>query len=204
VAHHLYIGLVRFFGRYGYWAIFITIFLENTGVPAPGDTVVIFAGFISHRGTLRLSWTILTATIAAILGQCVGFTIGRLGGELLIDRYRRRLLVPYGRYIRAQRIFLRNAAWAVFIARFVMVLRELAGILSGVFRFPFPRFLIWNAAGAVAWSASMGCLGYFLSQNWKRLLHFASRMEIGALVVFVIIVVIIVVVRQRQGEAWKR
>jgi membrane protein DedA with SNARE-associated domain len=200
VAHHVYIVLAHFFARYGYWAIFITIFLENTGVPAPGDTVVIFAGFVSRHDGLRLSWTILVATLAAVAGQCLGFVIGRLGGAVLIEKYRRSLLLPYSRYNWAQNTFLRNAVWAVFIARFVMVLREVAGLLSGVFRFPFSRFLLSNIGGAVVWSVSMSCLGYFLSQSWRRLLHFASRMEIVALIVFGIIA-FIVVLRQRRDVA---
>jgi membrane protein DedA with SNARE-associated domain len=203
VAHHVYIALASFFARYGYWAIFITIFLENTGVPAPGDTVVIFAGFVSRHGSPRLGWTILVATVAAILGQCLGFMIGRMGGAVLIEKYRRKLFLPYSQYDRAQNIFLRNAAWAVFIARFIVVLRELAGLLAGVFRFPFSRFLLSNVAGAVVWSVSMSCLGYFLSRSWRRLLHFVSRMDIVALIVFAIIVAI-VVLRQRRGIAWKR
>jgi membrane protein DedA with SNARE-associated domain len=203
VAHHVYIALAGFFARYGYWAIFIAIFLENTGVPAPGDTVVIFAGFICRRGSLRLGWAILVAAMAAVLGQCLGFVIGRLGGVILIEKYRRTLFLSDHQYIRAQNTFLKNAAWAVFIARFILVLRELAGLLSGVFRLRFSRFLLCNIGGAVVWSVSMSCLGYFLSGSWKRLLHFVSRMDIVAVIIFVIIVPI-VILRQRRAEGRKQ
>lgn len=191
MAHHLYIELTNFFAHYGYWAIFITVFFENTGVPAPGDTVVLFAGFVAHHGGLSLTWTIVSATISAILGQGLGFMIGRLGGEAFIQKYRRKLLISQPRYDRAQRIFLRNAGWAVFVARFVIVLRELAGILSGVFRFPVPSFLLANVAGAVVWAISMSCIGYYFSQSWRQLLHFFSKMDMVAVALFGAVVIII-------------
>lgn len=203
MAHHVYITFTRFFAHYGYWAIFITVFLQNTGVPAPGDTIVIFAGFISRRGSLRLGWTILAAVLSSILGQCFGFVIGRLGGAVVIEKYRRTLSLPQTHYARAQNTFLKNAAWAVFIARFVIVLRELAGLLSGVFRFPFSRFLLSNIGGAILWSVSMSCLGYFLNRSWKRLLHFVSRMDIVVLILFIILVPI-VILQQRRAAGGKR
>lgn len=203
MAHHLYTALSQFFAHYGYWAIFITVFLENTGVPAPGDTVVLFAGFVARRGGLSLLWTILMAAAAAILGQFLGYVIGRLGGEAFIHRYRHTLRVSQTHYDKAQNIFLRNASWAVFVARFVIVLRELAGLLSGVFRFPVSSFMLASISGAVIWSASMSCLGYFLSQSWKQLVHFFSRMDIVVLILFGI-VVLIVVLRQRRSIGAKR
>jgi membrane protein DedA with SNARE-associated domain len=203
VAHHVYILLSHFFARYGYWAIFLTVFLENTGAPAPGDTVVLFAGFVAHRGSLSLVWTIFAATSAAISGQCLGFVIGRVGGEAFIQKYRRGIGVSQSRYDRAQKIFVRNAFWAVFIARYVVVLREVAGLLCGVFRFPLPSFLISNASGAVVWAVSMSCLGYFLSQSWRKLLHFVSRMDIVILILFCLAAVI-VLMRQRKAASGKQ
>jgi membrane protein DedA with SNARE-associated domain len=191
VAHHIYISLSNFFARYGYWTIFVTVLVENIGLPAPGDTVVLFGGFVARHGTLKLLWTILVAIGAAVLGQCLGFAIGRFGGEPLIQKFRRKLLIPETRYDRAQAIFLKNAAWAVFIARFIVVLREFAGLLSGVFRFPLSKFLIFNVGGAVVWSVSMSCVGYFLSRSWRKLLHFVSRMNILALVLFGIALLIL-------------
>jgi membrane protein DedA with SNARE-associated domain len=203
VAHHVYIVLAHFFARYGYWTIFITVLVENTGFPGPGDTVVLFGGFVARHGSIRLIWVILVAICAAVLGQCLGFVIGRYGGEPFIQKYRRKLLISQTRYDRAQDIFLKNAAWAVFIARFIVVLRELAGLLSGVFRFPLSRFLLFNVGGAVVWSVSMSCLGYFLSRSWRQLLHVVSRIDILAVVVFGA-VVLILVWRQRKLISNKR
>jgi membrane protein DedA with SNARE-associated domain len=199
VAHHIYVVLAHFFAHYGYWTIFIIVLLENAGLPAPGDTVVLFGGFVARHGSLRLAWAILVALGAAVLGQCVGFVVGRYGGEPLIQKYRRKLPIAQTRYDRAQDIFLKNAAWAVFIARFVVVLRELAGLLSGVFRFSVSRFLLFNIGGAVVWSVSMSCLGYFLSRSWRELLHFVSRIDMLALVIFGT-AVLILVLRQRKAD----
>lgn len=198
MAHHLYLALSHFFSRYGYWTIFGAVVAENTGVPAPGDTIVLFAGFVAHRGGLSLTWTILAAFLSAVLGQCFGFAIGHWGGKALIERHGRKLLISEKHYQRSQAIFLKNAGWAIFIARYVVGLREVAGLLSGVFRMRLSSFLIPNIAGAALWSVSMSCIGYYLSHSWRRLLEFFSRMDLAALVGFGVVVLILAL---RQ---WKR
>jgi membrane protein DedA with SNARE-associated domain len=198
VAHHLYLALSHFFARYGYWTIFGAVVAENTGVPAPGDTIVLFAGFVAHRGGLSLTWTILAAFLSAVLGQCLGFAIGHWGGKALIERHGRKLLISEKHYQRSQAIFLNNAGWAIFIARYVVGLREVAGLLSGVFRMRLSSFLIPNIAGAALWSVSMSCIGYYLSHSWRRLLEFFSRMDLAALAVFGVVVLILALRQWRR------
>lgn len=198
MAHHLYLVLSHFFARYGYWVIFGAVLVENIGLPAPGDTVVLFAGFVAHRGGLSLTWTILSAFLSAVLGQCLGFLIGRWGGQALIERHGRKLLISQKYYQRSQAIFLKNAGWAVFVARYVVGLRELAGLLSGIFRVRTSIFLVSNIAGAALWSASMSLIGFYLSHSWRRVLEFFSRMDIAALTAFGAVVLVLV------WRQWKR
>jgi membrane protein DedA with SNARE-associated domain len=201
MAHHLYITFSRFFDRYGYWAIAITVFAENVGVPAPGDTVVLFASFLARRGSLRLVWTLFVAFAAAVAGQTVGFGIGRMGGKKLLETRPLRLLISERHYKWAQRVFRKNAAWAVFVARFVLGLRELAGLLSGIFGFPLGKFMVVNTLGAALWSISMNLMGYLLGENWKRLLHLFTRLNLVAVAAFAAAVIILLIRYARKTAA---
>jgi membrane protein DedA with SNARE-associated domain len=204
VPHHLYLVLSHFFDRYGYWVIVGTVFAENTGLPAPGDTVVLFAGFVAHQGGLSLAWTIVSAFLSAFLGQCLGFLIGRWGGRAIIERHGRKLLISEKYYQRSQAIFLKNAGWAIFIARYVVGLREIAGLLSGVFCVRLSSFLAFNIAGAVVWSASMSFIGYDLSRSWRHLLKFFSRMDTVALIGFAAAVIIVALGQHRRRATTSR
>ncbi len=193
MAHHLYITFSRFFAHYGYWAVAITVFAENIGVPAPGDTVVLFASFLARRGSLRLVWTLLVAFLAAVAGQSTGFGVGRFCGKTLLGNRRRWHLISESHYQRAERVFQKNAIWTVLVARFVFGLRELAGLLSGAFEFPARSFLVANALGAAAWSVSMNMIGYLLGGSWERLLRLFTRLNLAAVAAFAAAVVILLI-----------
>jgi len=191
---NLYVLLSHFFARFGYWVIFIGVMLENGGLPVPGETVLLFAGFLAYHGDIELRRAILTAIAGATLGDSLGFCLGRFGGTRFLEKYRRRFFVSERRFARAQAIFLRHADWAVFIARFVTGLRVFSGILAGVFRMPYPRFLFFNFAGAITWATVIGWVGLFFGSNWERLVRLAKQFSevtlavlvLGALIAFML------------------
>ena len=74
--------LTDFFARYGYWVVFFGVMLENGGLPLPGETVLLFAGFLAYQGQIQLVWAIGTAIAGATLGDSLGYTLGRYGGTL--------------------------------------------------------------------------------------------------------------------------
>jgi membrane protein DedA with SNARE-associated domain len=193
VAHHLFIHLSHFFARYGYWTILGATFLENTGIPAPGATLMLFAGFMARTGKLHLEWAVFAAIAGATLGECTGFLIGRLGGEALLERHHRKLFISSHGYERARAIFLKHAGWAIVVARFISGFREIAGILAGVFLMPPSSFMLSNILGAILWSVSMGCLGYFLGKSWRHLFHLFARINVIALMAFAGVIALLVV-----------
>ncbi|HEX5483763.1 MAG TPA: DedA family protein [Terriglobia bacterium] len=187
MAHHLFIALSHFFHHYGYWTVFGATLLENMGIPVPGETVMLFAGFLARRGDLHLVWAILAAIGGATVGECIGYVIGHLGGEAFIERYRKKMLISPRIYERGRAIFLKNAGWAILAARFVSGFREIIGILAGVFGMPPPRFVFFNFVGAIIWSIAIGSAGYFLG-GWGKLLHFLARIDLIALIVFAAVI----------------
>jgi len=181
VAESAFQLLSRFFADYGYWVVFFGVMLENSGLPVPGETVLLFAGFLAYHGRLSLGRAIFTAIVGATLGDSLGYVVGRWGGTALINRYRGRFFLSAHRFDRAQAIFLRFGHWAVFVARFITGLRVIAGPLAGAFLMPYPRFLLSNFSGAVLWAFVIGWVGYLFGSNWQRLLDLFKQVDTAIL-----------------------
>lgn len=200
MGHIVYAFLTRFFARYGYGAVFAGVMLENAGLPVPGESVLLFGGFLAHEGTLALRWVIVLAVAGAIVGDNLGYLLGRYGGVKLLRRARGHAFFTARRFDQAEGAVLRYGAWAVFAARFVIGLRMLAGPLAGGFRMRYRDFLVANAAGALVWGATMGVGGYALGSSWERLVHFARDFDLAAMIA-VAVLVLAWLVRLQLGRA---
>ena len=195
--------LSDFFARYGYWVVFLGVMLENGGLPVPGETVLLFSGFLAYHGRLSLGRAIFTAIAGATLGDNLGYLIGLWGGTALVNRYRGRFLLSARRFDRAQAIFLRFGHWAVFVARFITGLRVIAGPLAGAFVIPYPRFLLFNFSGAVLWSFAVGWVGYLFGSNWQRLISLFKQVDTAVLLAVVFAALIVWVVYRRKNSGQK-
>lgn len=162
--------LQHFLMTYGYWAVLLFVAIESIGIPFPGETMLLVAAI--YAGTthkLSIWLVILAAASGAILGDNIGFWIGREGGYRLLRRY--------GRYIRLNErrlkvgvyLFRKHGGKVVFFGRFVAVLRAWAAFLAGVSRMPWPRFLLFNALGGIIWATLYGLGGYLLGDQVHRL-----------------------------------
>jgi membrane-associated protein len=183
VANAIFNLLSEFFARYGYWAVFFGVLLENVGVPVPGETVLLFAGFLAFQGKIHILPAILVAMAGATFGAALGYSIGWYGGTPLVERILRRFPRFKGQYDESQEAFQKYGRWAVFAARFITGLRVFAGILAGVLRMSFSTFMIFSFAGAVCWSIAMGYVGFVFGSNWERLVHLVEKMNRVALIV---------------------
>lgn len=159
--------------------------LENAGVPVPGETIVLFGGFLAHQGTVRIDWVIVTAAAGGTVGDNLGYLVGYYGGTPLIERLRRRLMFSRERFDSAEQAVLKYGPWAVFVARFITGLRIVAGPLAGAFRMDYLKFLLANSTGAILWASAIGAIGYTLGSNWDRLLRFMKDFDWAVLGVIV-------------------
>ena len=171
----LYNVLTDFFAHYGYWVIFFGVMLENGGVPLPGETILLFAGFLAYHGEINLVRAMATAAAGATIGDSLGFCLGRYGGTAFVEKYRRRIFFLRRQFDRARTIFLEHGQWAVFVARFVTGLRIFSGILAGMFGMAYPRFLFFNFTGAVLWSLTIGSVGFLFGGSLPTLVHVVKR-----------------------------
>jgi membrane-associated protein len=185
VANSIFQLLSDFFARYGYWVIFFGVMSENIGVPIPGETVLLFAGFLAYQGKIHILPSILTAIAGATIGASLGYWLGWYGGSSVVNRFLRRFPRLAKRYDDSQKLFLKHGQWAVFAARFIAGLRMFAGILAGALRMPFSTFLLFSFVGAVCWSLVIGYVGFLFGSNWGKLVHFVGRMDRIALAIIV-------------------
>ncbi len=153
-------------GTWGYWAVLIFVMIESTGIPFPGETMLlaaaIYAGTTHH---LFIGFVIAAAAVGAIVGDNVGFWVGREGGFRLLRRYGKYVRLDERKLKLGQYLFMKYGGRVVFFGRFVAVLRAWAAFLAGTNNMPWPRFLVANSAGGILWAAIYGMLGYVLGRN---------------------------------------
>jgi membrane-associated protein len=166
--------------NYGYWAVGLALLLENTGIPVPGETILLIASFMAYsQQELQLSWIIVIATIAATVGDNLGFAIGYYGGRPLLERYQSFFRIPPSILSRGERLFERYGASTVFVARFVFGMRIIVGPMAGVLRMPWRKFLIFNFLGAVVWVTVISSAGYLFGRHWERLIGYIKRFDVA-------------------------
>jgi membrane protein DedA with SNARE-associated domain len=179
--------ILQIFEQYGYWAVFLGVMLENAGLPVPGETMLLAGAVLAHFDRLRLLWVILAAVAGAILGDNMGFLIGRWGGRTLAVRHGWKVGLTEPRLAKFEAFFERHGPKTVFIARFVTGLRVFGALLAGTSRLPWLTFSFYNAAGAVVWSVVIGAAGYLLGHSWESIERWVGRGGTAALAAVVIV-----------------
>jgi membrane protein DedA with SNARE-associated domain len=150
--------------QYGYVAVFLGILLESLGLPLPGESIVLVGGFLAGQGDLMFAWVVLSAIAGAIVGGNCGYWIGVYGGWPLLLKVGRLFRVPEEKLEDLQQRFSYNAGRAVFLGRFVALLRIFASPLAGIAGMPYGRFMIYNCAGAMLWATTMVSLAFFAGE----------------------------------------
>ena len=163
----------------GYAALAAIVAGETMGIPLPGETALVAAGILASKGKLSIEIVIAIAAGAAILGDNVGFWIGRRGGRRLLElpgplaRHRARLLE------RGEVLFHRHGGKTVFFGRWFSGLRIAAAWLAGVNGMPWARFVVYNALGGSAWAVSVGLLSYYLGHTAGNALKTIGLLGLG-------------------------
>ena len=174
--------------QWGYGVIFLAMLLENAGLPLPGETDTLLGGYAAGSGELQLVGVIAAATSGAILGDNIGYWVGRRAGWPLLLRVGRFLRQSPEQMEALRTQFLRHAGKSVLLGRFVAVLRVLAGPMAGAVGMPWGRFALCNSVGAVLWATTMVSLAW-LGGRWiplERMVQGVVQFGLGALVLFVV------------------
>jgi membrane-associated protein len=187
--------LIHISSRAGYLAVFGLITIETMGVPVPGETALIAGSLAAHKGSLDIGVLIAVAAAAAIIGDNVGFFIGRRYGRRVFMRPgvwhdQRLALLDMG-----EPFFAKHGPKAVFLGRWVSGLRIASSWLAGMNQMRWPVFTFWNALGGIAWATGIGLGAYFAGDAFIELI---SRAGVAGGVVVVVAVVGIVWWRHRH------
>jgi len=162
--------LLGFLHSYGLDALGLVLFLESIGLPLPGESLLIAAGALAGEGRFN-PWAVgAVAVAAAVLGDNLGYLVGRRAGRPLILKHGRRLGITPERFARVEALLARRGWLIVAGARFVVLLRQLNGLVAGSAAMPWRSFLAANIAGAAVWVGLWTTLAYQLGSR----LHVAT------------------------------
>ena len=177
---------------WGYGVVFAAMVLESAGLPLPGETVTLLGGYAAGSGHLNLAGVIAAASSGAMVGDSIGYWVGRRAGWPLLLRVGRWLRQSPEQMETLRSQFLNHAGKSVLLGRFVAVLRVLAGPMAGAVGMPYGRFLLCNCTGALLWATTMVSLAW-LGGRWipfQRMVEGVLEFGIGALVLVALIVAV--------------
>src|SRR5215203_3164287 len=148
--------ILSLISHYGYLIVFFGVMLESTGVPLPGEPILLAAGVLVQRGHLDLGYTIAFGILGAVVGDQIGYWVGREGGRPFVLRWGRYLFITPERLGRAE---------AFFLARFFSGLRVFGALVAGISRMRWATFFLYNALGGAVWATAVVLIGYLVGSS---------------------------------------
>jgi membrane protein DedA with SNARE-associated domain len=165
------------------------------GLVVPGETAMLLGGFLAFQGRVSLGWMMAAGAVGAVVGDSVGYAIGRWLGEP-VKRSRLGRKVGRQRWARGEAYLRAKGGRAVFLGRFVGLLRALMPALAGMSRMPYRTFLPWNLAGGVIWAPGLVLLGYLAGSSYRQVERIVGRASLLLLLVVVLAGVLVVGARR--------
>jgi membrane protein DedA with SNARE-associated domain len=193
--------VTHFIEHYGLVFVFGIVCLESAGLWVPGETALIAAGVYASKGHLSIEGVVAVAAAGAIIGDNIGYWLGREGGRRLLYRYA--VLTRFADRVMppAERFFARHGGKAVFLARFFGGLRVTGAWMAGITRMAWWRFLVWNAAGGIVWAVGVGLVSFYAGKAAAdTIARYGVYGGIGAAAVVVLVVAGLHVWKRRVVE----
>ena len=190
----------KYIAEYGYWAVLLLVMLEDFGVPVPGETILIAGAVSAGTGHLNVVLVGVIGFTAAVIGDNIGYAIGRFGGRALVARWGRYVFLTEERLGKAERFFDSHGGKIITIARFLEGLRQANGLIAGTIRMHWLKFVAFNALGAALWVGCWVSVGYFGGQHITTIYDYVTRYSLYALIALALAVVAwaVVLLRRRR------
>jgi membrane protein DedA with SNARE-associated domain len=195
--------LIAHIHPYGYIILGVITVLEASaflGILVPGDTVVILSGFLAAQGKMKLPLIVAIASLGGIIGDNIGYVIGRRFGLPFLDRYGKRLHIKERHTRRAERFFQRHGGASVVLGRFVAYIRTFIPVLAGVSRMDYKIFLAYNIVGGILWATVYSAAGYFFGNSWKLISHVLGVTGAVLFLLACIAVGVYITIRRRRSS----
>jgi membrane protein DedA with SNARE-associated domain len=187
--------------HYGYLAVGGFVLLEDFGVPVPGEVLLISAAIFAGAGHLNIALVIVVAVLGAIIGDNIGYAVGRLGGRPLAERWGRFVFLTPARLDRAESFFDNHGGKIVTVARFIEGLRQVNGLIAGIAGMHWLKFLGFNALGAVLWVGTWAGLGFLAGAHMVTIYAAFEHYKWYAIGALVVAAAIVITNRVRRGRA---
>ncbi len=187
---HLFGNLAPYIHHYGAAAVTAVLTFESIGAPLPGESLLIFASVLAARGEISLPVLMLSSWTGAVFGDNIGYLLGRRFGRGIILRYGARIGINDERLGKVEAVFARYGAFTVAFARFVNVLRQLNGVVAGMLRMDWKRFLFFNALGGALWVTVWTFAGFYLGKHVSNFAAIAHELEHGGALLGVVLLMI--------------
>ncbi|MDY8108557.1 DedA family protein [Fulvimarina sp. 2208YS6-2-32] len=163
--------MIGFLTQYGYGFILLVVLLESVALPVPGESLVIAAGMLASRGDLDIVLVLGAAFVGSILGDNIGYAVGRRYGRRAIVRWGGKVGFGQDKLKLVETKFRSYGFVIVLIARFVFILRQLNGFVAGMMRMPWPQFLLYNSISAALWTAAYGLTAFYFGKALELFLE---------------------------------
>ena len=195
-------GLEHFVHDYGVVAVSLILALEALGAPLPAETLLIFASILAGRGEMSLPALLISAWIGSVLGDNVGYAIGRTVGRATISRYGAKIGLNDARFSAVEIVFQRYCSMTVVFARFFSILRQLNGIVAGTLGMKWLRFLLCNAVGGALWVTMWVFAPIYFTEHMSVVTKLAHHTTIaGSILVALTLIFVIIFVLRRVRRA---
>lgn len=173
---------------YGYWALFFVIFLEDFGLPLPGETMLLASSYMAAAGKMHTIDIFIIGVVAAILGDNLGYFIGLKGGRKFLTKYGHYIFLDQKRLHRLDEFFTKHGASIIIPARFIDGLRQVNGLLAGMSRLPWHRFILYNVLGAILWVGGWMALIQVLYSQARQYLGVVKNIQTYLFVLLILLI----------------
>jgi membrane protein DedA with SNARE-associated domain len=184
----------------GYPSAGLGILIESTGIPFPGETLLLVAAAWAAAGHHSIILVMAFGFIGATVGADIGYLLGYRGGRPFVERFGALLRIRPEQIARAELFFARHGDKTIIAARFILGLRTWASMLAGMMRMPFWRFQVFSAVGGLLWAVLIGAAGYLLGSNLALLETIVRDIGIGGLTVLLLIALVLLVAQRRAAR----
>ena len=186
--------------EHGVLVVTVVLTLESFGAPLPGESLLIVASVLAGRGTISFPSLLFFAWLGAVVGDNIGYIIGRVLGRAAVLRYGTRIGLNADRLREVEEVFARFGPATVALARFVNILRQLNGVVAGTLNMDWRQFLVFNALGGALWVLVWGFAGFFLGEHLSSISALARDLGVlGAIAFVAIVLVVLLYVWRRRG-----
>ncbi len=185
-----FLAIAGLLGQWAYLLIFLAVFLETAafvGLVVPGETIVILSGLLASRGYLDLGDCLWVIALGAVLGDSVGYSLGKRIGRDYFERHKRLLFLKERHIRKADEYFRKHGGKTVLFGRFIGFLRAMAPFAAGMSKMPYWRFFIYNLSGGILWTATFTLLGYFFGQSWQLIGKWSGKTGLFVFIVLLIV-----------------